>query len=271
MTKFLPLLAAALFNLASHAYDPKNVNVTGHELPSELVSVGVDDKLGAQIDLSLTFRDDSGAEVPLGTYFHKGRPVIMAMVYYNCPSLCNFHLNGLTEILKVLKWTAGEKFEVVAISMDHTEGPELAHAKKQTYIKEYGRPESAGGWHFLTGSQENVKAVADQLGFKFKWLEDKKQFAHAATTYVVTPDGKISRFLHGIQPELNTLKLSLLEASNGKIGNAIEQVLMFCFKFDPTKNKYTLYAWNLMQIGAVLTVLLLALFLLPVWWREQRR
>lgn len=271
MTKFLPLFAAAILSFSAHGYDPKNVTVTGHELPAELVSVGVDEHLGAQLDLSLKFRDDSGQEVPLGHYFHQGKPVLMAMVYYNCPSLCNYHLNGLTEILKSLKWTAGEKFEVVAISMDHSETPELALPKKKNYVAAYGRLESENGWHFLTGSKENVKAIADQLGFRFKWLEDKKQFAHAAVTYVVTPDGKISRYLHGIQPELNTLKLSLLEASNGKIGNAIEQVLMFCFKFDPTKNKYTLYAWNLMQIGAVMTVLLLAVFLLPVWWREQRR
>ncbi len=271
MFRLLPLLAATIFSLSAHGYNPKEVNVTGHELPDELVSVGVEERLGSSLDLSLQFKSEDGTEVPLAHYFHKGRPVLMAMVYYNCPSLCNYHLNGLTEILKTLKWSAGEKFDVVAVSMDHTETPELAKLKKHNYLSAYGRVQSQNGWHFLTGSQENVQKLANQLGFKFKWLEDKKQFSHAAVAYVLTPEGKISRYLHGIQPDTNTVKLSLLEASNGKIGSAIEQVLMFCFKFDPTKNKYTLYAWNLMQIGAVLTVLLLAVFLLPVWWREQRR
>jgi protein SCO1/2 len=173
--------------------------------------------------------------------------------------------------MKLMKWSPGQEFEMVIVSMDHTENAELAAAKKQNYLKAYGRPQSADGWHFLTGSKENVKALADQLGFKFNWLPDKKQFAHAAVAYVVTPQGKISRYLHGIQPELNTLKLSLLEASNGTIGTAFEQAMMFCFKFDPTKNKYTLAAWNVMRIGAIFMVLMLAVFLLPVWWREQRR
>lgn len=271
MFKLAPLLAVVIFNLSAHGYNPKEVNVTGHELPKELVNVGVDEHLGAGINLALSFKNEEGADVQLGHYFHKSRPVLMAMVYYNCPSLCNYHLNGLTENLKQMKWTAGEQYDIVAVSMDHTETPALAQAKKHNYLKEYGRPQSAKGWHFLTGSKENVKALADQLGFKFNWLEDKKQFSHAAVTYVLTPEGKISRYLHGIQPEISTLKMSLLEASNGRIGSAVEQILMFCFKFDPTKNKYTLYAWNLMQLGAVFTVLVLAVFLLPVWWREQRR
>lgn len=271
MVHRLSLLAALLFSLNVYGYNPNEVNVTGHDLPAELVSVGVDEHLGASLDLGLSFTDDKGIEGPLGRFFHQGRPVLMAMVYYNCPSLCNYHLNGLTEIMKTMKWTVGDQFDVVAVSMDHKETHDLARAKKENYIKAYGRVESEPGWHFLTGSKTNVDTLAAQLGFKFKWLPEKNQFAHAAVAYVITPDGKISRYLHGIQPETNTLKLSLLEASNGKIGTAIEQVLMFCFKFDPHKNKYTLYAWNLMRIGAVLTVLLLALFLLPVWWREQRR
>lgn len=264
-------LTALLFSLNLHAYDPKDVQVTGHEKPAELADVGVEEHLGNGLDLGLSFTDDHGQAVTLGSYFKTGRPVLMAMIYYNCPSLCSYHLNGLTETMRLMKWSPGREFEMVIVSMDHTENAELAAAKKQNYLKAYGRPESAEGWHFLTGSKENVKTLADQLGFKFNWLEDKKQFAHAAVAYVVTPEGKISRYLHGVQPELNTLKLSLLEASNGTIGTALEQVLMFCFKFDPHKNKYTLAAWNLMRIGALLMVLLIAVVLVPVWWREQRR
>jgi protein SCO1/2 len=264
-------LFSLLLSLSVQAYDPDKVEVTGHELPTELVNVGVNENLGQQLDLSLKFTDDDGQVKPLGQFFHNGRPILMAMVYYNCPSLCSYHLNGLTENLKQIKWTSGEQFDVVAVSMAHTETAELARAKKQTYLKEYGRDAFGNGWHFLTGSKENVQALADQLGFKFKWLEDKKEFAHAAVAYVITPNGKISRYLHGIQPEVSTIKLSFLEASNGKIGSYIEQAMMFCFKFDPKKNKYTLYAWNLMRAGAFVMVLLLGIFLLPVWWREQRR
>lgn len=265
---FLPAL---ILSLSAYAYDPSKVEVTGHERPVELTQVGVEEHLGQQLDLSLQFTNDQGQLVPLGSLFHKGRPVLMAMVYYNCPSLCSLHLNGLVDQLKQLKWTSGEQFDVVAVSMDHRENSDLARAKKQTYLKEYGRDIAGQGWHFLTGTEQNVKTLAGQLGFKFNYLPDKKEFAHAAVAYVVTPQGKISRYLHGILPELGTIKLSLLEASSGRIGNYFEQALMFCFKFDPKKNKYTLYAWNLMQAGAALMVLLLAMFLLPVWWREKRR
>ncbi len=268
---FFGWLLVSLLSLNAFAYDPQKVEVTGHALPAELESVGVDEKLGQSLDLSLTFTNEEGQVVPLGTYFQRRRPVLMAMVYYNCPSLCNFHLNGLTEVMKTMKWTTGDEFEIVAVSMDHRETPDLAKAKKANYLKAYGRPDGDKGWHFLVGSEANVKSLADQLGFKFKWLEDQKQFAHAAVAYVITPEGKISRYLHGIQPDVNTLKFSLLEASDGTIGSPIEQALMFCFRFDPRKNKYTLYAWNLMRLGGVVMVLLLAIFLLPVWWREQRR
>ncbi len=153
--------------------------------------------------------------------------------------------------------------------MDHSETPELAAKKKATYLKAYGRPEGDKGWHFLVGNEQNVAALAKQLGFRFNWLPDKKQFAHAAVAYVVTPDGKISRYLHGLGTEPNTMKYSLLEASNGKIGSIVEQVMMFCFQFDPKKSKYTLYSWNIMRIGGVLMLLMLAVILVPLWKREN--
>lgn len=253
------------------AYNPNDITVTGHETPAELVGVGLEEHLGRQLDLSLQFTDEDGVTAPLGSFFHKGRPVLMAMVYYTCPGLCNYHLNGVTDALKTMKWTTGQEFDVIAVSMNHDETPALAQGKLQNYLKEYGRDGQGDGWHFLVGRQANVKALADQLGFKFKWNDDTKQFAHAAISYIITPGGKISRYLPGIQPEPGTLKLSLLEASDGKIGSFIEQTLLYCFKFDPKKGKFTLYAWNLMRAGALLMVLLLGLFLLPVWWREQRR
>lgn len=266
----LGLLLAVIF-LANPlwAYDPNEVVISGHDLPKEFKDVGVDEHLGQALDLNLEFTDDKGVTGPLGRFFNKGKPVLMAMVYYTCPSLCNFHLNGLTDTMKLLKWSTGDKFQLVAVSMNSAETSELAAKKKANYLQAYGRSGADQGWHFLVGSKENVRRLADQLGFKFKWIEEKSQFSHAAVAYVITPDGRISRYLHGIQPDPTTLRMSLLEASNGTIGTVIDQMLMFCFQFDPKKNKYSLYAWNLMRIGAILMVLLLAVLMLPVWWREH--
>ena len=269
MKHFALALVATLISTPLWAYSPDEVVITGHELPKELQDVGVDEHLGAKLDLDLPFTDDKGETGPLKRFFNGTRPVLLAMVYYNCPSLCNYHLNGLTDAMKTLSWRAGQEFEVVAVSMDSSEKADLAKAKKASYLKLYGHPEADAGWHFLVGSKENVAQLSHQLGFKFKWMEDKQQFAHASVTYVITPDGQISRYLHGIQPDPTTLKLSLLEAANGKIGNVIEQVLMFCFQYNPSKGKFVLYSWNLMRIGAILMVLLLAILLIPLWRRDQ--
>jgi len=263
------LVLAAGLTPQVHAYDTK-VLVTGKELPKELQNVGVEEHLGNQLDLDLPFTDDTGQKVTLRKYFQGGRkPVLMAMVYYTCPALCNYHLNGLTEAMKQLKWTTGKEFELVAVSMNHREGPDVAGPKKANYLKAYGRVEGNDGWHFLTGDEASVKKLAGELGFKFYWMEDKKQYAHASVSYVVTPDGRISRYLNGISVDPGTLKLSLLEASNGRIGTFVEHALMFCFQFNPVKGKYVLAAWKLMRYGGAFTVILLALIFIPVWWRER--
>lgn len=266
----LVLFSLLIFSGATSAYDPSNPLVTGHELPKDLKDVGVEEHLGQQLDLSLPFVSDTGEAVTLGQYFQGSKPVLMAMVYYTCPSLCNHHLNALTDTMKQLDWTVGDQFEIVAVSMNHREGPAVASAKKKNYVEAYGRPESIDGWHFLTGTEENVKKLADQLGFKFKWIPDQEQYAHAAVAYVVTPGGQISRYLYGLGIDLSTLRLSLLEASNGKIGSVVDQLLLFCLQFDPSKNKYTLYAWNIMRLGGGMILLVLALLLVPIWLREKR-
>jgi protein SCO1/2 len=263
------LTAAMILSPNVQAYDPKEVTVTGHDLPQELQGVGPAEKLGSNIDLNLQFTDDRGQLKALSTLFSGDKPVLLAMVYYDCPSLCNFHLNGVTDALKTMKWNVGEQFDLVAVSMNHRETSELAARKKQNYVAAYGRVQTANGWHFLVGDQASVKSLADQLGFQFKWLPEKEQFAHASVTYILTPQGKISRIINGIQPDPNTLRLSLLEASDGKIGTVIEQALMFCFQFNPEANKYVLYAWNLMRIGAILMILVLAVVFVPVWRRAQ--
>lgn len=262
------LIGLATGSPSAWAYDPSEVNVSGHELPAELTSVNVEDRLGAAVNPDLVFTDEQGVSGPLSRFVGRGRPVVLAMVYFQCPSLCSLHLNGLTDALKMLSWTPGREFDVVLVSMDSRETHDLASRKKANYIKSFGRPESAGGWHFLVGDAANVGRLAEQIGFRFKWLEDRQQFAHASVTYILTPEGKISRTINGIQPDPQTLKFGLMEASDGKVGTVIDQVLMFCFQFNPQKNRYVLYAWNLMRFGAILMVLLLAIVLIPLWRRE---
>lgn len=258
---------------ASADIDPKALaTLPAAETPAELKDIGIQEHLGEQIGPNLEFTDDQGRKVRLGDYFqHGSKPVILSIIYYGCPNLCNYHLNGLSAALKKMQWTVGDQFDVVAISMDHKETPELAAKKKASYVAEYGRPHSADGWHFLVGNEENVKKVTDSIGFKFRWDEKQQQYAHAAAATVMTPDRKISRYLYGIEFDPNTVRMSLLEASSGKIGSMVDQIILFCFHFDPTKNKYTLYAYNVMRVAGSIMLLALALILVPTWLRERRR
>lgn len=234
-----------------------------HEIPQELRGIKIDEKLGDSIDLNLAFTDEKENKIKLKKYFEK-KPVLLTIVYYLCPNLCQLHLNGLLEAVSQLKMT--KDFEFVALSMDDSEKPPLALAKKNTYIKHF--KSSGKNWHFLTGAKENIKKLSDQVGFKFRWNEKEKQFAHLPVAYILTPEGKISRYLYGVEMSPKTIKLSLVEASQGRIGGMIERILLFCFQFDPRKNTYTLYAYNLMRIAGLLTVILLLAFLIPVWMKR---
>jgi protein SCO1/2 len=242
-----------------------------HELPKELVDVGLSQKLGQKLPLDLEFINDKGETVKLGDYFSKGRPVLLSMVYYKCPSLCNFHLNGLTDVMKNSKAVLGKDYEFVAVSMNHRETADLAAKKKETYVKALGNVAAEKHWHFLVGNENNVKILADALGFQFKWIEATQQYSHPAIAYINTPTGELSRYLHGIEFSPETFRLSLVESSKGQIGTIIDQLVLFCFQFDPTKNKYTLYAFNLMRLGALITLLLLAVLIVPIWRKEKQR
>ncbi len=266
------LFALCFFtSLSSYAYDPHDVTDQLGKTPPQLEGVGITEQLGKQIDPSLVFTDDNGQKVSLAKFFDNQRPVILSLVYFSCPGLCNYHLNGLTRAFKSLKWTAGTDFTVLSISMDKSETATVASAKKLNYLKEYNRLGAEQGWHFMTGDEANIKKLAEQIGSRFKWLEDRKEFAHASAAIVLTPGGQISRYLHGVEFEQQNLRLALLEASRGKIGSIAEQVMMFCFQFDPQKNTYTLYAWNLMRISGTLMLIVLAVILIPMWRREKQR
>lgn len=258
-----------MLGFQAFAYDPSRPEVVGHTVPAELKSVGITEKPGAQIDPSTKFMSDTGDVVSIGQYFNQGKPVLFTIVYYACPSLCNHHLNGVTAALKEVNLTPGKDFEIVALSMNHREDSKLATEKKESYLKEYGRPESANGWHFLTGSEENIKKVANEVGFGFAWNEKQEQYAHAAAAYILTPEGKISRYLYGIEFKPKTLRLALIEGGEGKVGSIMDQILLFCFEFNPAKSEFTLYAWNIMRLGAIVMVLGLAIFLIPLWLRER--
>lgn len=240
-------------------------------VPVELQEVGIQENLGDGISLDLTFIDEAGSKVPLQSFFNGERPVILNLVYYECPNLCNFLLNGFVEGLSHLEWTAGEEFEIVTISIDPREGPPLAAAKKESYLKLYNRPEAKSGWHFLTGSESNIGQLADEIGFRYRYDEDQKQYAHAAAIFVLTPQGEISRYLYGIDYPPRDLKLALLEASEGKIGNPIEKFLLFCYHYDPKGQKYALFATNLMKVAGGGAVVGIVVFLSYLGIRQRRK
>ena len=240
------------------------------EMPEELVNVGIEEKIGQKIDLSLLVTNEQGQVLPLSTYFKSHRPVILSPVYFACPGLCNFHLNGLTDTLKTVDWSPGNQFEIVAFSFDAREKPDVALPKKASYLKTYGRPETAEGWHFVTAQQNVVDQLTKQVGFKFKWNEKVGEWSHASAAIVISPDGTISRYLHGIQFEPRDVKLALNEAADGKVGNIVDSVMLYCFKYNRHESKYGLQVYRVMQLGAAATVLVMGLWLLPILIRAKR-
>jgi protein SCO1/2 len=241
-------------------------------LPGELEGVGVTERLGQQVPLDLEFTDEDGRPVKLGNYFQAGRPVLLDLGYYRCPMLCNLVLNGFIEGLReVPNWTPGDNFEVVVVSVDPLETAKLAKLKKQNYVREYGRPESAGGWHFLTGSAESIAALTEAVGFRYKWVEERSEFAHAAVLVTLTPTGRVARYLYGVVFDPRTIRLSLAEASEGRSVSALDQLMLYCFQYDPSSRSYSFAAINIMRAGGVLALIVVGAVLASFWLRESRR
>ena len=240
------------------------------QMPVDLKDVGLDEKLAAQVDPNLTFTDEAGNTVALKDYFGKGRPVILNLVYYSCPMLCGMVLQGVVRSLKQVPYTLGQEIEVVTISFDPREGSTLALAKKNSVMQEYNRPGADVGWHVLVDKDGNAKKLADQVGFRFKWNEEEKQFAHPSVTMVLTPEGKISRYLNGIDYPQRDMRLALAEASQGKIGTISDRFMLYCYKYDPSSRSYVMAATNAMKIGGVLIMLFLGGALFFVWRRELK-
>ena len=247
---------------------PRRVPIPAGEKPRDLEEVRIDQRLDQPLPLDAVFRDESGNEVKLGAYF-RDKPVVFALVYYSCPMLCNQVLNGMTSGLDVLKaFSIGKEFEVVTVSFDPSETPELAREKKDTYLKWYKRDGAAEGWHFLTGDQHNIDRLTQAAGFYYKWDERGHQFVHASGIMIATADGRLSRYFYGIEYAPKDLRLGLIESSAGKIGSPVDQLLLYCYHYDPASGKYGLIVMNLMMIGGVLTVTAMIVMLIVFRRRE---
>ena len=236
--------------------------------PGLLGKIGIDQRLNEQVPLDLAFVDETGRDVKLGDYFGE-RPVLLALVYYECPMLCTQVLNGVTGALKVLNFDVGKEFDVVAVSINPREGPGLAAAKKQAYVERYGRPETADGWHFLTGREENIRALANAVGFRYEYDESIKQYAHGAGVELLTPKGVIARYFYGIEFSPRDIRFGIIEASEERIGSAIDSVLLLCYHYDPTTGQYGAAVMTMVRIGAVLTMIGFAAFLFVTLRRER--
>lgn len=236
--------------------------------PDPTRGVGFEQLLGAPLPQQAVLRDEAGRPVRLGDYFG-ARPVVLVLGYYECPNLCGLVMNGLLRSLREISFDAGEQFEVVALSIDPREGPTLAAAKKRSYLREYARDGAAGGWHFLTGGADAIEQVAGAVGFHYRYDEDVDQFAHAAGVIVATPDGRISRYLFGIDFPPRDLRLALVEASGNVIGNLSDRLWLLCCAYDPRTGRYGFFISNTLRAAAIGTALLLAALVLWLLRREQ--
>jgi protein SCO1/2 len=252
-------------------YDPSAGTSNG--LPDALQTIGIEQRLGESLPLTAEFKDESGQAVQLGKFFNNGRPVILALVYYECPMLCNQVLNGLTGSLKGITFNAGKEFDVVAVSFDARENdkPGLAQNKKASYMERYGRPGTEQGWHFLTGSQASIDAITNAAGFKYKWDDKSNQFAHASAVMVVTPEGKLSRYLYGIDYAAKDLKLGLIESAENRIGGVADQLLLYCFHYDPSTGKYGFAILSVIRLFAIFTLAGMAAMGFVFWKRNKAR
>ncbi|HYH84106.1 MAG TPA: SCO family protein [Pyrinomonadaceae bacterium] len=218
-----------------------------------LKKINIEQRLGAQVPLDATFKDESGQSVKLGDYFKGERPVVLTLVYYECPMLCNQVLNGLVGTLEAVAFTPGKEFEIVTVSFDPRETAEMAAKKKETYLRRYRREGAQGGWHFLTGDKEAIDRLAQSVGFGYAWDEQSKQFAHASAIMVTTPEGKLSHYFYGIEYSPKDLRLSLVEASAGKVGSPVDALILYCYHYDPATGKFA-PVMAVLRTAGVLTV-----------------
>lgn len=262
-----PVLAAQVSGYGDKQMGPAN------EKSPILSKVGIAQRLNQQLPLNLAFTDDTGQQVQLASYFGQ-KPAILALVYYQCPMLCSEELNGLTGALQMVDEAVGRDFNVIVVSIDPSEGTDLAATKKRNYVKRYGHPESASGWQFLTGTQANIDALTTAVGFGYAKIPgpDGKltQFAHASAIQIVTPAGKVAQYYLGVEYSPKDLRLGLVEASNGKIGSKVDNILTYCYHYDPRTNKHSLIVARVVQLGGFVTMASLGGFMFVMFRRDYR-
>jgi protein SCO1 len=261
---FVVLALAMLVPSASAQMNNGVMSPPANTRPPRLENVGIEQHLDAQVPSDLTFRDDSGKTVKLGDYFgHK--PLILNLVYYNCTMLCGEALAGLSSAMRLVKFDVGNEFDVITISFDPRETPEMAAAKKKDYVKRYGRANAAAGWHFLTGQPDSINALTKVVGFQYQYDAKSNQYAHATAIMVLTPQGRISRYFYGVDFPPKDLRMGLVEASQGKIGNAVDAVLLYCYHYNPETGKYGAMVANILRLAAAATILIMGIFLFILW------
>ena len=265
------LLSASLLAQVSSYGDKESGENTGDQLPQVLQKVGVSQHLNQQLPLDATFVDETGKPVKLGDYFGK-KPAILSLVYYTCPMLCSEELDGLTSSLEMVKLTPGKDFDVVIVSIDPSDTPEQAAKSKALYVKRYGRPETAAGWHFLTGQRPAIDAVTNAVGFGYVRVPgpDGKlsQFAHASSIEIVTPEGKLAQYYLGVEYSPKDMLLGLIDASGNKIGSPVANILTYCYHYDPQTNKHSLIVARVVQLGGMITVAGLGGFMFLMFRRD---
>lgn len=268
---FLLMVADVLMMPRAHAAEP---------LPKQLEGVGIQEKLGSQVDRNLTFKDEEGKVVPLSSVVDGKKPTMLLLAYYGCPNLCNYFLNGVTDGLKQFQYQAGREFNILTVSIDPREDSDLAKAKKASHIAALGKPEAASGWHFWVNDQEmkdadaqnaHDKTLAEEVGFHYHYDKESAQFAHTSAIVMLTPEGKVSRYLYGIQFKPNDLRLAVLEAGGHKIGTVMDRIILFCYHYDSSLRGYSLYASNVMRAGGGIMVLILVGFLGTAYRRRSDR
>jgi protein SCO1/2 len=274
VTRSLSCVTALAFALAFSG----EVRATAPGTPPEaaplpalpLKDIGFDQKLGDAVPLDLAFHDEAGKTVHLRDYFGK-RPVVLSLVYFNCPMLCGMTTDGLVRSLRALRLSAGTDFDVLSVSFDPRETPEMASEKKGPVMRQYSRAGAADGWHFLTGDKESIDALTKAVGFRYVWDAEQKQFAHATGILVLTPQGRIARYFFGIEYPAKDLRLGLIEASGEKIGNVVDQLLLLCYHYDPKSGRYTAAVTRIVRGAGAATLVAVAGLVVTLLWREKRR
>lgn len=251
-----PTLAQSrIYNGTAPLYSPRpELGATESGLPKALREVKIEQRLNEQVPLDLQFKDETGRTVQLREYFNSSRPVILSLVFYKCPMLCNQILTGLLASLRAQSFNVGREFEVLTVSFDPRETPEMAAEKKQDYVGRYNRPGAEKGWHFLTGDEESIRRLTEAVGFHYNYDEKTNQFAHASGIMVLTPEGKLSRYFYGIEYFPKDLRLGLVEASDNKIGSMVDQLLLYCYHYDPATGRYGPIVMNIMRLGGLVTL-----------------